>query len=531
MLVNEPLHDIMNHINNLFLELPHHSKDKSELKDLIEASFNGKDSQRGVDQQSSLIKVYLFCKTNFPESPVTCILFTLCEIRRVLYQQEDGRTNESILHLYLQTFLHAILIKRNLKITSMTERKFFGKYYHAIVTHACDQYRILDGRTSNTESDERTFSFAKNISDDTSNHPDNVISNIFIRAQVRESFLGSNNIIREEAQISKMYEPIKLKLENLCITFEIIDKYPWEYQALLEKIADYLEDGLFWIEVENSVLFNDITPVDSDMKIHHFRRYTVCDELQYVAICWQNCLKNFDKLIPAFKIKVEDVECNLSIVYPRTLKHYNSVITVESIHNTVDTGEITKDMFDETESSLMITEDNQTGNSMLKPLVYMKLQDTHQSSSSNIDDSCSISTHFITSTPNLKGGIKQIPLDIDFTIAEVEDDKDDDNIQVIIPATINDVHTEIKTDEDDNGYSKPSSILVKILGDSELVITFNKSKKKYEMYTHEKHYFDEYNIITAKLEVKLNNKYDSLNSQAAKACKMLKSALFVRHFS
>ena len=429
ILACEPMHDIMNHIKNLFLELPHHVKDKSELKDLNEASFNGKDSQRGVDQRSSLIKVYLFCKTNFPEIPVTFILFTLCEIQRVLYQQEHGRTNESILHLYLKTFLHAILIKRNLKITSVTERKYFGKYYHAIVTHACDQYRILDGRTSNTESEERTFSFAKKISDDTSNHhPDNVISNIFIRAQVRESFLGSNNIIRDEAQISKMYEPIKLKLENSCITFEIIDKYPWEYQALLEKIADYLEDGLFWIEVENGVLFNDITPVDSDKKIHHFRRYTVCDELQYVAICWQNCLKNFDKLIPAFKIKVQDVECNLSIVYPRTLKHYNSVITVESIHNTVDTGEITKDMFDETESSLMITEDNQTGNSMLKPLVYMKLQDTPQSSSSNIDDSCSISTHFITSTPNLKAGIKQIPLDIDFTIAEVEDDKDDDNI-------------------------------------------------------------------------------------------------------
>ena len=73
-----------------------------------------------------------------------------------------------------------------------------------------------------------------------------------------------------------------------------------------------------------------------------------------------------------------------------------------------------------------------------------------------MDDLCNISTHFITSTPNLKAGkIKQIPLDIDFTIDEVEDDKDDENIQVIIPATINDVHTIIKTD---NGYSKTASI-------------------------------------------------------------------------
>ena len=43
----------------------------------------------------------------------------------------------------------------------------------------------------------------------------------------------------------------------------------------------------------------------------------------------------------------------------------------------------------------------------------MKLQDTSQTS--DIDDSCSIPTYFITSTPNLKAGkIKQIPLDIDF---------------------------------------------------------------------------------------------------------------------
>ena len=133
------------------------------------------------------------------------------------------------------------------------------------------------------------------MSDDTSNHhPDNVISNIFIGAQVRGTFIGSSNVIRDEAQISKMYEPIRLKLENSCITFKIIDKYPWEYQALLEKIADYLEDGLFWIEGENGVLFNAIIPVDSNKQTPHFRKYTVSDELKYVAICWQYCLKNFD---------------------------------------------------------------------------------------------------------------------------------------------------------------------------------------------------------------------------------------------
>ena len=48
ILACEPLHDIMNHIKNLFLEIPHHIDDKSKLKDFIEASFNGKDCQRST---------------------------------------------------------------------------------------------------------------------------------------------------------------------------------------------------------------------------------------------------------------------------------------------------------------------------------------------------------------------------------------------------------------------------------------------------------------------------------------------------
>ena len=71
----------------------------------------------------------------------------------------------------------------------MGVRKYFGKYYHAIISHASDQYRIINGRSSNTESDERYFHTIKDISNNTSNHhPDNVISNAFIRCQVRKDF-------------------------------------------------------------------------------------------------------------------------------------------------------------------------------------------------------------------------------------------------------------------------------------------------------------------------------------------------------
>ena len=57
--------------------------------------------------------------------------------------------------------------------------------------------------------------------------------------------------------------------------------------------------------------------------------------------------------------------------------------------------------------------------------------------------------------------------------------------------------TQIKTS--DNSYGKTASILVNILGDSELISIFNKSEKKYEMYPYDKYYCEEFNIITAKL--------------------------------
>ena len=42
-------------------------------------------------------------------------------------------------------------------------------------------YRIINGRSSNTESDERYFHTIKDIPNNTSNHhPDNIISNAFM---------------------------------------------------------------------------------------------------------------------------------------------------------------------------------------------------------------------------------------------------------------------------------------------------------------------------------------------------------------
>ena len=132
---------------------------------------------------------------------------------------------------------------------------------------------------------------------------------------------------------------MEMDLTNSFISFEIIKKYPWEYQAFLEKIADFLvEERVYWTELINGIQFNDIKVVESKKEVHHFRSYSVCSELDYVQSCWENsCLQNPDKLIPAFKVKIEDHAGIPSTRILKTLNCFmeherdNSLLQIENI--------------------------------------------------------------------------------------------------------------------------------------------------------------------------------------------------------
>ena len=49
ILVNEPLHDISNHIKNLQHEIPHPKEKKALVKDITTSSFNGKEAKNSAD--------------------------------------------------------------------------------------------------------------------------------------------------------------------------------------------------------------------------------------------------------------------------------------------------------------------------------------------------------------------------------------------------------------------------------------------------------------------------------------------------
>ena len=530
----EPLHDIENHIKNLFEEIPHHmGDDKKAIQEFFIAVFNGKESKRGCDYRDCLIKAFGYFKNKYPKNAITEILYTLCEIQKILYLQESQRTVANVLYFYIQSFLHVIMIKiafgNNIK--SMTERKFFGKYYHAIINHACHQYRIVDGRSSNAENEERCFHKLKKISNDTSNHfPDNIISNAFIRCQVSRDFRGGDDtVVRTEAAITKTYNSICIKdVKNSIISFEVIEKYPWEYQALLEKIADYLkEEGVFWRKVRNGIEFMDVEMVESKLNLHHFRSSNISIELDHVQRCWEDsCLNNPDKLIPAFKIKVEDNVGRTSIKILHTLSHqenlteYSSVQINPELSNVNSTPKCDHNIIlDQTgiQHSLGYNEEVQES---------CTTDDSTPIFGSKDNESCNID--FVTSTPKCqhqqrkkstytsickKTKVKNNSSDSTGikTLQGLIDDKDpeqdivDTGQDFVIRVTLAEPLLPRKEGKD---YDETTLRLIDIFGETDLVQEYVSVKRKSDEHPHEAMYWGQYRDAVAKLEVKLKITHD-----------------------
>lgn len=125
---------------------------KKLILDIISSSYNGKEAKKSADHRKSLIIVTYWAIENIPNHYFIDILKTLCEIQEILYLPEERRTITTVQRLINVTHVHAMLIRihlyNNLKV--LTSRKFYGAYYHAIIRHASDQFRIVSGRTSNT---------------------------------------------------------------------------------------------------------------------------------------------------------------------------------------------------------------------------------------------------------------------------------------------------------------------------------------------------------------------------------------------
>ena len=100
-------------------------------------------------------------------------------------------------------------------------------------------YRLISGKAANSEEEERIFQTLTKISSNTSNHhPGHVLINNMIRLQVRKDF-NPHKVGKEQHEVRKLCQSLPEKV-NTVIPFWIIDKYPWEWQAYLKRISDYI---------------------------------------------------------------------------------------------------------------------------------------------------------------------------------------------------------------------------------------------------------------------------------------------------
>ena len=198
-------------------------------------------------------------------------------------------------------------IHLDIKLKSETERKYFGIYYHILIRHSPEQYRLFSGRSFNTEKEEAQFNAVKTFTNLASNHyPQNVIFNSIIRLQAKQVLNeGENDYHEKDLTFLKLYQPIKATLSDSLISFEWIEKHATCYQVLLQQISDYLLCGIrCWQEKDDGVVFFDLNQPRLDVKLHNFRSSSVVGVCQQIQECWELCLKKCHSLTSSYKIKV-----------------------------------------------------------------------------------------------------------------------------------------------------------------------------------------------------------------------------------
>ncbi|CAB4005601.1 Hypothetical predicted protein [Paramuricea clavata] len=283
----EPLHDISKHVENVFEELPHLKKDQAKpILDVSDVSLNGKDTKRTFDYRCSLVQVSLHTRGKIP-SKAQHLLDTLVEIQQIAYASEEARTPRQVLRFHNLTWLHGILCTEviGFQLKKLTCRKLYGNYFHNITSHAAMQNRIINGRSSNVEEQERAFNTIKNITKGTSsNHPNQLIGNILVRMQAEGKLKDYQNVVcNQQKQVTKLANALP-SFGNSTFSHTFLVKHSKSWQAHLENISDYLlhGEGIWWKKTENgSIEFFDAVETQT---VDQRALYSTTSDLQHLKV-------------------------------------------------------------------------------------------------------------------------------------------------------------------------------------------------------------------------------------------------------
>ena len=378
-------------------------------------------------------------------------------------------------------------------------RKLFDSYCHSVIRHSCQQYRIISGRSANTEKQKATSNSLKTFVKLKSNHHnDNILLNSLIRLQAKYK-LGSSysNTNSMETKFSSLYAPLKKVQQNTVISFSFLKKYCRDYQALLESIADYLIEGQgsWWRETEKGIEFFDSKNENIQKSIHHFRSTTMKEEEKWVQDCWLVCLDDKHSLIPAFKIYVDESEEELNTL--NFFKHTSNTATTSISSHKI-----------KTLTHSTIIQENLDGNAINTPAkvnketvnLHMgrpKFEETSESPILEENEFCerknsmlSFQKHdkILTSTP--LQSTKKIETNQENSIVAFQS----------VPYA---------------DLSKTAELLKNLIGNDPLVHEFNKSRRILKLQKSAED-TENYKLIVAKLEVKLLSLSDKYHKKLNK---------------
>ena len=200
----------------------------------------------------------------------------------------------------------------------LSQKKFYGRYFHSLVVHAPIQLCIISLRSTNTEQQERLLNAFSSISVTTSSRrPGEIITPGIIRMQadVKSEENKSRDTVKEqESRLTKLARCLP-PAQNTIIPHRVILKYPCEYQAHLERISDFLlcGEGVWWRHILFGVEFLDgpqERQANNSPPLHHFRSHTLKSEEQHLRKCWKECLTQ-EIAIPHHAIRIFDEDGDL----------------------------------------------------------------------------------------------------------------------------------------------------------------------------------------------------------------------------
>ena len=179
----EPLHDVKGHLANLLEELPAllPSEQREKCTDLLKAKLGAKIS--GADMRSTVITLYNLLVKENANQWVLQLLHSIIKVSQILYSDEEKRNPKQVLSLHNNAWLHMELCKDLIPVPkSISKRKMYGTYLHALTSHAPQQYEIVCQKSINAENQERLFGQARRAAEATSNqHPENIIFTSLLR--------------------------------------------------------------------------------------------------------------------------------------------------------------------------------------------------------------------------------------------------------------------------------------------------------------------------------------------------------------